>query len=178
MSVKRINIDLSDKRFDQIAEGIRKSYANSCILWIEEIENTELEKLYQEQKKEIENKRGKACQELLLYHGTCERAAELIIRDGFNPELNHRAVFGKGTYFAKDAIYCRSFSPPAKDNISFMLICSVLVGEIGRYGNMVSVNTAVHDNAVDSLTKPTIYVTPYPYGAIPRYLLAFHRDAR
>ena len=135
-------------------------------------------RLYQNQKAEIQAKRGKPCTELQLYHGTKEEAAVAIIQDGFDPERNFRAAYGKGTYFAKNASYSRDYAPPASDQVSFMLICSVLLGEVGLYGSMKPIDTKVHDNAVDNLKSPSIYVTPYPYGAIPRFIVAFHRNAK
>ena len=179
MNVERKAISLSDKRFDSISQDIRKSYKNSCILWIEEIKNPELEKLYQKQKTEIEQKRKKSCEELQLYHGTNEVSADIIIKEGFNPELNKRAVYGRGSYFAKNALYsCRDFCTPSHDDVSFVLLCSVLVGEIGTYGVMQPIDTKKHDNSVDYPANPTIYATPYQYGAIPRYLVAFHKNAK
>lgn len=176
--VQRKDVFMSDKRYDRIEEGIRKSYPNSCILWIEEISNPELEELYQKQKAEIEAKRGKPCKEIELYHGTKEEAANNIIREGFDPERNSRAAYGKGTYFAKNASYSRDYAPPASDQISFMLICSVLVGEICIYGSMKPIDTSKHDNAADNPKNPSIYVTPYQYGAIPLFIVAFHRNAK
>jgi hypothetical protein len=177
-SVVRKDVFMSDKRYDHIEEGIRKSYPNSCILWIEEIINPELEENYQKQKAEIETKRGKPCRELELYHGTKEEAANNIIREGFDPERNSRAAYGKGSYFAKNASYSRDYAPPASDQISFMLICSVLVGEIGIYGSMKPIDTSKYDNSADNPKNPSIYVSPYQYGAIPRFIVAFHRNAK
>lgn len=177
-SVIRKDVFMSDKRYDRIEEGIRKSYPNSCILWIEEISNPELEELYQKQKVEIEVKRGKPCKEMELYHGTKEEAANNIIQEGFDPERNSRAAYGKGTYFAKNASYSRDYAPPASDQVSFMLICSVLIGEIGLYGSIKPIDISKHDNAVDNPKSPSIYVTPYTYGAIPRFIVAFHRNAK
>jgi hypothetical protein len=177
-AVKRANVFMSDKRYDKIEEGIRKSYPNSCILWIEEISNPELEERYQSQKVEIEAKRGKPCKELELYHGTREEYANNIIRDGFDPLANTRSAYGKGSYFAKNAAYSRDYAPPASDDVSFMLICSVLIGETSVYGANQSINTKLHDNSVDNPKSPSIYVTPYTGGAIPRFIVAFHRNAK
>ena len=179
MSIERKTISLSDKRFDTISQDIRKSYKNSCILWIEEIKNPGLEELYQTQKTEIEKKRKKPCKELQLYHGTNEVSADIIIKEGFNPELNKRAAYGRGSYFATNAVYsCHNFCSPSKDDVSFVLLCSVLVGEIGKYGVMQPIDTKKHDNSVDNQLNPTIYATPYQFGAIPRYLIAFHKNAK
>jgi Poly(ADP-ribose) polymerase catalytic domain len=177
-TIVRKDVFMSDKRYNKIEEGIRKSYPNSCILWIEEITNTELEESFQKQKAEIEVKRGKPCKEMELYHGTKEDATNNIIHEGFDPERNYRAAYGKGSYFAKNASYSRDYAPPASDQISFMLICSVLVSEIGIYGSNKTIDTSKHDNSVDNPKNPSIYVTPYQYGAIPRFIVAFHRNAK
>jgi poly [ADP-ribose] polymerase 10/14/15 len=169
---------MSDKRYDKIDEGIRKSYPNSCILWIEEITNPELEEKYNITQLEIEKKRGKPCSKIDLYHGTREEYASSIIKYGFNSYANNRSAYGKGSYFAKNASYSRDYAPPASDQISFMLICSVLIGEIGSYRSNSIIDTLKHDNSVDNIKKPSIYVTPYDYGAVPRFLVAFHRNAK
>jgi hypothetical protein len=178
MDIQRTQIALSDPQFSRVEEGIRESYPNACVLWIEQIENPALERLYQQQKLEIETKRKQSCSELLLYHGTTESAVGTIIHHGFNPERNVRSVYGKGSYFAKNASYSRDYAPPRSDKISFMLLCSVLVGNVAVYGNSYIIDTTLHDNSVDHLDRPSIYVTPYTYGAIPRYVIAFYRDAR
>ena len=177
-SVERKDVFMSDKHYDKIEEDIRKSYPNSCILWIEEIINPELEENFQKQKAEIEAKRGKPCKELELYHGTREEYSNSIIKNGFDPLANARSAYGKGSYFAKNASYSRDYAPPASDQVSFMLICSVLVGEIAVYGPSKLIDTSKHDNSVDNSKSPSIYVTPYQYGAIPRFIVAFHRNAK
>jgi hypothetical protein len=176
--VQRKDVYMSDKRYDLIEEGIRRSYPNSCILWVEEITNPELEGIYQKQKAEIEARRGKPCKELELYHGTREEYANAIMKYGFDPQANTRSAYGKGSYFAKNASYSRDYAPPASDDVSFMLICSVLVGEVSVYGSNLPINTTLHDNSVDNPKSPSIYVTPYAAGAIPRFIVAFHRNAK
>lgn len=175
---KRKDVYMSDKRYDKIEAGIRASYPNSCLLWVEEIIHPSLEECFQVQKAEIEAKRGKPCSVLQLYHGTREECANSIIRGGFDPDVNKVSAYGRGTYFAVAAAYSRDYAPPASDDVSFMLICDVLVGEAAVYGNSQPIDTNKHDNSVNSLKQPSIYVTPYAAGAIPRFIVAFHRNAR
>jgi hypothetical protein len=59
-----------------------------------------------------------------------------------------------------------------------MLICSVLIGEVSVYGQQKAIDTKLHDNSVDNTKSPSIYVTPYAAGAIPRFIVAFHRNAK
>jgi len=177
-SVSRKYIPLGDKRYDAIEAGIRSSYPHSCVLWIEEVENPDLEAAYQNKKREIEVARGSSCQEQELYHGTREEALPGILREGFDPSVNKRSAYGKGSYFAKNASYSCEYAPPASDHISFMLICSVLIGVVGTYGQNKKINTTVHDISVNNLTAPTIFATPYKEAAVPRYIVAFHHDAK
>ena len=37
------SLSLSSKKYDEIAGSIRKSFPNSCILWIDQVSNPELE---------------------------------------------------------------------------------------------------------------------------------------
>ena len=175
---KRKDVYMSDKRYDAIEAGIRASYPNSCLLWVEEIIHPALEERWVAQKAEIEAARGKPCSVLRLYHGTREEYANSIIRGGFDPDANKVSAYGRGTYFAVAASYSRDYAPPASDDVSFMLICDVLVGEVATYGNSQPIDTKKHDNSVDNKARPSIYVTPYAAGAIPRFIVAFHRNAR
>lgn len=178
LSIYRRNISMSDKRYEKIEASIRNSYPKSCILWIEEVKNSELEEYYRQQKLEIETERKKKCEELELFHGTQENIVNIIINNGFEPSANKRSAYGKGSYFAKNSSYSRDYAPPSSDDISFILICSVLVGEVYSYGYNDSINTSKHDNSVDNIKNPTIYVTPYKYGAVPRYVVAFYKNAK
>lgn len=176
--VHRKDIYVSDPTFSELEKGIHNSYPNACVLWMEEIRNPMLEAEYQKQKEEIEAKRGKPCEEKMLYHGTNESVANIIIHNGFDPTKNRRALYGRGSYFAKNASYSRDYSPPATDEVSFMLICSVLVGNVSVYGVNQLIDTTRFDNSVDHIRNPTIYVTPYTFGAVPRYMIAFYRNAK
>ncbi len=175
---QRDYISMSDKVYNQIEDGIRKSYPNSCILWIERIINPMLEDAFQNQIKDIETRRGKVCKIEQLYHGTHEASAFRIIESGFKVSANTRNANGVGTYFAKAANYSKDYAPPATDEVSFMLICDVIIGEKGIYGNGKQIDITRYDNSVDSLKDPSIVVTPYDNGAIPRYIVAFHRNAK
>jgi hypothetical protein len=144
---------------------------------MEEITNPAIEEEYKKQKDTLIRLRGEdTVQELSLYHGTGENVANVIAEKGFDPTLNRTSMYGRGTYFAKNASYSKNYAPPSKgDEISFMLICSVLVGKMSVYGINKAIDTTIHDNSVDVLKNPEIYVTPYQYGAIPRYLVAFYK---
>lgn len=176
-TLKSRYIDMSDPLYDEILAGIRKSYARSCVLWIEDVQNEELEEGYSMKKAEIKAQRGDAVKEMMLYHGTNEVAARMIVEKGFSPSANTRSVFGKGSYFARDASYSKDYAPPSDRNeVSYLLWCSVLVGATKQYGLNQEIDTTHHDNSVNRTSDASIYVTPYRYGAVPRYLIAFYKS--
>lgn len=169
-------VDMSDQRYDEISDGIRQSYAKSCILWIEEVHNEHLQSAYEAQKLDLIERRGEGkITEKRVYHGTVDSVARIIIREGFNPAANRRSAYGKGVYFARDASYSKEYAPPnEQDGISYLLICDMLFGSVKTYGTNQTIDTTLHDNSMDSSQK--IYVTPYAHGAVPRYLVAFYKS--
>lgn len=167
---------LSNPIFDEVAKAIRITYPNACILWVDEVVNPELRKAYEEQKESIRSQRGD-CKELRLYHGTSEEAVHSIVNTGFDPLKNTTSAYGKGTYFAVAAAYSKDYAKPKRDEISFMMMCDVLVGKYCQGNANAHTNTKLYDNSVDNLKTPSIYVTPYKYGSFPRYVIAFHRNA-
>jgi hypothetical protein len=70
---------MSDKRFDEICNLVRESYKNSCILFIDEVENPDLYSRYLEYKSTVEANRG-AVDEKLLFHNA--RSPDRYYRQG------------------------------------------------------------------------------------------------
>lgn len=163
---KRIAVNLSDPIFDEISSMVRQSYPNSCILWIDRVENTELRTQFDARKDVIAAKVGGAPEVIKGFHGTKPENIDAICRYGFDPKLNVRSAYGRGVYFAKFAKYSSNYAPAGHDEISFMFLADVLVGEKGS------------DVYVNNTQNPTIYVTPYADGAFPSYVIAFHSMAR
>ena len=169
-------VEMSEPLYDEILAGIRKSYQHSCVLWIEDVKNDTLEEKFNELKEQLIEIRGNGVvHEKAVYHGTNELAARTIVQDGFDPSANKRSLYGKGSYFARDAGYSKNYAPPSgRHDVSYLLICSMLTGTEGKYGKDEEVDTKVHDHSVDPTR--TIFVTPYRYGAVPRYLVAFYKS--
>jgi hypothetical protein len=98
-----------------------------------------------------------------MFHGTNEKNITPIITNGFDPKLNVRAVYGPGVYFAKNADYSRAYMfSEKKGEPTYMFLADVLIGTIG----------------VDNHQGPNMITTVYDDGAFPRYLVAFHKEAR
>ncbi len=170
-------ISMSDPIFDDISNKIRKSYPNACILWIDEVINPILSQEYEIKKKEIEELRGKV-KEIQLFHGTSTDAIHNIAKTGFDPQYNRVSAYGIGTYFAVNASYSFGYMRIDKNEHSYMILADVLLGNIVQGYGLMKVDTTKYDNTVDNINNPTIYTTPYGNGAYPRYIIAFHKNAK
>jgi hypothetical protein len=177
MPITRKYLSVNSKDYDEITKIVQKSYPNACVVWIEDVQNDELEQEYEKKKQEIITQRV-TCDEKMLFHGTNEASIQNILQNGFDPTYNRRSAYGVGSYFATNAVYSKEYAPPSRDEISFMFIASVLVGIPAVYHTNQPIHTSRHDNSVDNIQKPNIYVTPYRYGAVPRRIIAFYRNAK
>lgn len=172
-------VSLSSPIYDKITELIRVSYPNSCVLYIDEIINERLYTRFEHRKQEIEKLRGKENVHVIqLFHGTKYDCINGIALNGFMTAYNTTSAYGKGTYFSKEASYSRHYTDRDDGDISYMFVCDVIVGRITTVNGSKNINTLLYDNSVNNTDKPTIYVTPYDDGAYPRYLVAFHKNAK
>ncbi len=170
-------IELSDKRYDEISARVRKSYPNSCIVWIEENQNDTLLSLYETHKEQVRQIIGHEPKEQQLFHGTREESVNSILTVGFDPAYNKTSAYGIGSYFARDARYSYGYMHPGKEDVSYMFLADVITE---RQTSGVGYRTipSSYDCAVDTPNNPSIFVTPHHYGAYPRYIIAFHKSAQ
>ncbi len=166
-----ICLDLSDPEYDKISEFFKQTYPNSCIVWVEKIDNPDLLSNYEEYKKTIPEPNEK-----LLFHGTTEENARKILVSGFDPSLNKAFAYGKGVYFSKRSIYSRDFSMPSNDELAFMLLCSVVTGKVtkGYRGEKIPKN---YNSFTNSIKNPHMYIVDRSEATMPRYLVAFYPAA-
>ena len=150
-------IKMSDKRYSEIEQMVLKSYPNACLLYIDEVVNLQLYEKFLARKELIK------ATEVQMFHGTHENNIGPIIRRGFDPSLNVRKVYGPGVYFANNARYSSAYMTSNKPGEpTFMFLCDVLLGKIG----------------VDNHKGPDILTTVHEDGAFPRYIIAFHKNAK
>ena len=147
----------SDKRYSQIENRIQQSYPNACILYIDEVINDSLYQRYLARKDIIK------ATEVQMFHGTNEKNINPIIVNGFDPKLNVRAVYGPGVYFAEFANYSKDYMISAKKGEpTYMFLADVLIGT----------------DKVDNHRGPNILTTVHADGSFPRYVIAFHKEAK
>jgi hypothetical protein len=168
------SVEMSDKMWDIISDKIYLTYKNACIMWIFKVCNENLENDQAALKIHLENY-GKV-ETLELFHGTKSYLIETIASQGFDVTKNKVAIHGNGTYAAKNANYSTKFMNIDQNEISYMFLTNMLVGR--KFQGAGKLNTELYDNFVDNLKSPSIFVTPYDSGCIPKYVIAFHINAK
>lgn len=172
-------VSLSSKVYDDISNSVQKSYPNACVLYVDEIINDALHAKYTARKTSVEEARGvDNVKELSLFHGTKAYYINSIAQDGFLTQHNKVSAYGKGTYFSTTAMYSRNYTDKDDMDVSYMFVCDVIVGNCTVINGPGTIDTALYDNSTNMKHKPTIYVTPYDDGAYPKYLVAFHKNAK
>lgn len=122
------------------------------------------------------------------FHGADSEALQSIACDpvvGFQPltsGMRNCAVWGGGTYFARDAQYVAGShfcGPPASDGTRQMLMCLMLTGMpcLGdpEHRGVLPYRQKPHryNSSVDSLSSPEVFVVQHPSAAYPAYLITF-----
>ena len=175
--MKLVSLTVGSKEFDEIAAHITKSYPNACIMFIDRVEDPCFKNEYEALKATM-----KEPNEQLLFHGTTEEAARAILEFGYDPSMNRRAAYGKGTYFSAHASYSSAYMDVSRRTIgfelSYMLINKVLVGRMGQGGSNSQINLAKYDTQVDNIFNTSIFAVPRKEQAIPQYYVGFHKGAR
>ena len=115
--------------------------------------------------------------EVEVFHGTRKQIIGTIISDGFDAGKNVRSAFGKGIYFSNSANMSKDYSDVPEDGVSYMIISSMLVGPVVLGSSCFTIDTNLYTAAVDRITSPSIYVCPKNEYAVPRYVVAFHKNA-
>lgn len=175
-----VTVSMSDPIYDKLVSNLRKTYPNACILFIDKITNKVLDERFQIRYLTILDNRmltDDPVEILELYHGTSEESMNNIIKNGFEKKYNRVAAWGKGTYFSPLATMSAQYSKPKVDEISYMFICDVIYGKY-KVGSQNIEKTDDIDNYVNSLKDPSIICCPLDDMAVPRYMIAFHRNAR
>lgn len=165
-------VPMSDPRYDEINDAIRKTYKNACILWVEECHNQYLNELYEQYISSLKEPNIKR-----LFHGTSEQIARKIMREGFDPNYNISSSHGKGVYFSKRAVYSRNYCKISKDKLAFLFICDVALGKVGLGVSNQSIPKE-YNSVTDNLIKPDMYIIDKKESAVPRFLVAFYPSAK
>ena len=167
-----------NEKYDYVSEIFKKSYGSSdyCISALFEVNNASLQTGFDACVEDISTRRGIKPEVLKMFHGTTMSAVHSISESGFDPSFSRVAMFGRGTYaspFVKTALnYCKDVR--TTDDFSMVFLCDFAVGKFGRGISGSTIDTSQMDY---SGNKKDIFVSPYKYGIIPKYLICFYKWA-
>ncbi|KAM6436646.1 protein mono-ADP-ribosyltransferase PARP12-like [Liasis olivaceus] len=180
-----IELKRDSPEFMKIESLFQKTMKNYKIRRIERIQNPSLWQVFQWQKEQMKKKKGgQNIDERLLFHGTSTSSMKAICTDNFDWRIcgTNGTVFGKGSYFAKDAHYSNSYCQ-SNNNEKMMFVAQVLVGEFtagsASYNRPPAKSTdKVHsyDSCVDNILSPSIFVIFEKHQVYPAYIITYSED--
>ncbi|XP_039616765.1 protein mono-ADP-ribosyltransferase PARP12-like isoform X2 [Polypterus senegalus] len=178
---KLIQLSCTSEEFKRIKDLFTKTMHLETIRGIQRIQNQSLWETFQWQKEQMQKKNGgRNTEEKLLFHGTEKAYTETICNQNFDWRIcgTHGTSYGKGSYFASDAIYSHQFSKQENGSRA-MFVARVLVGEMVK-GNESYVHPPLKEgmkttygSCVDNEDNPSIFVIFDKHQIYPEYLVEY-----
>ncbi|KAF1372522.1 hypothetical protein PFLUV_G00266380 [Perca fluviatilis] len=178
---KRVPLQRSSDEFKEIETLFCKTMRGFDIVQIERIQNKALWEVFQWQKKQMKiNTKTPYVAEKKLFHGTDSKYVDVICKTNFDWRIcgTHGTVYGKGSYFARDAEYSHSYT--GDSDVKSLFISRVLVGDYTRgssdYVRPPSKDGGdinLYDSCVDDVISPSIFVVFEKHQIYPEYLLQY-----
>ncbi|KAJ6668489.1 hypothetical protein lerEdw1_011971 [Lerista edwardsae] len=128
---KAIEISKTSPEYAKIEKLFQKTMSTYVIQRLRRIQNPSLWQVFQWQKDQMKKKNGgRDVDERLLFHGTSSSVLVAICNDNFDWRIcgTNGTVFGKGSYFARDAQYSHSYCQ-GNAKTKTMFVAQVLVGD-------------------------------------------------
>ncbi|KAI6079861.1 Poly [ADP-ribose] polymerase 12 [Aix galericulata] len=179
LGFKLIDLDSSSDEYKKVKADFQRTMPKTVIKRIRRVQNPSLWELYQWQKEKMQKSNGGKTDERFLFHGTSKKHIDAICQQNFDWRICglHGTVYGKGSYFARDASYsdnyCREDSSPKT-----MFLARVLVGEF-TLGNSSYVIPPLkdgqnfYDSCVNNFSNPSIFVIFEKQQIYPEYLIEY-----
>ncbi|KAM6937071.1 protein mono-ADP-ribosyltransferase PARP12 [Xenentodon cancila] len=177
---KLVLLSKSAKDYNMIEKLFKATMPQSRIYSIERIQNPYLWGIFQWQKKGMQQENGgKLVDQKYLFHGTEETFIKPICNQNFDWRIcgAHGTLYGKGSYFAKDASYSDRYSRGSPHKI--MVVALVLVGEYTKGASSYvrppqkAGSRTFYDSCVDNERNPSIYVIFEKMQIYPEYLIKY-----
>uniref|UniRef100_A0A8C9Z492 Poly [ADP-ribose] polymerase n=1 Tax=Sander lucioperca TaxID=283035 RepID=A0A8C9Z492_SANLU len=178
---KRVPLQRSSDEFKEIETLFCKTMRGFDIVQIERIQNKALWEVFQWYKNQMmNNNQGRNVTEKKLFHGTDSKYVDVICHTNFDWRIcgTHGTVYGKGSYFARDAKYSHSYT--SDSDVKSLFISRVLVGDYTRgssdYVRPPSKDGGdinFFDSCVDDVISPSIFVVFKEHQIYPEYLLQY-----
>ncbi|XP_076841984.1 protein mono-ADP-ribosyltransferase PARP12-like [Brachyhypopomus gauderio] len=181
-SYKLVPLPKTDAEYLMIEKMFKETMSGFAVISIHRNQNSSLWKVFQWQKEQMkERNRGMEVEERLLFHGTDPSVIDAICEQNFDWRICglHATVYGKGSYFARDASYSDSYSN-SENSSKRMFVARVLVGSYtGGHNKLVrppASPNGFYDSCVDNVTNPSIFVIFEKYQVYPEFIIEYARE--
>ncbi|KAJ7329097.1 hypothetical protein JRQ81_015271 [Phrynocephalus forsythii] len=179
---KLVKVSESSEEYHEIKELFEKTMEGYVINTIRRIQNPSLWQVFQWQRGQMKKLNGgKEVAERLLFHGTSPTHLHDICEQNFDWRIcgTHATLYGKGSYFARDACYSHTYCKSNTRNKT-MIVAQVLVGDYVP-GNPTYLRppsrpnqvNSFYDSCVDDLLNPSIFVIFEKHQIYPAYTIEY-----
>uniref|UniRef100_A0A4W5R591 Poly (ADP-ribose) polymerase family, member 12a n=1 Tax=Hucho hucho TaxID=62062 RepID=A0A4W5R591_9TELE len=168
--------------YQMVQSLFKRTMPTSTIHKINRIQNPSLWRVFQWYKEQMKVKNGgKLVDERHLFHGTELSIVDAICEQNFDWRVCgiHGSHYGKGSYFARDAVYSDRFSKSPVSGKKIMFVALVLVGEFTK-GNrdylrppQKGTSKGLYDSCVDSESNPAIFVVFEKQQIYPEFIIEY-----
>ncbi|XP_035257836.1 protein mono-ADP-ribosyltransferase PARP11-like isoform X2 [Anguilla anguilla] len=196
-----ISLGRDTYEYKEVARLFERTMGGALIKLIHRIQNLDLWEFFCRKKAQLRKIKRTDVEEKMLFHGTGHSNVPAICTYNFDWRLtgSHGDVYGKGSYFARDAKYSSKFchstgkhnftlqkhglAPPtfqSEPSFKSMFLARVLVGEytlghplFSRPPSKDTTITNFYDSCVDDIVNPKIFVIFDSNQVYPEYLIEF-----
>jgi poly [ADP-ribose] polymerase 7/11/12/13 len=177
--------------FAAVAAAMLATLPSVTVDNVERVENGPQHELYSVHRRNVERELaqqgGAGPAARLLFHGTSEAAVQSIVQSdtsGFLPLLagsTTGALWGDGTYFARDAAYSHDYACRLANGQKQMLLAEVVVGRWAKGQKGLKECPLLpgeayrrYNSLVNDVANPSIFVVQHTSQAYPAYLITYH----
>ncbi|NXK34246.1 PAR12 polymerase, partial [Piprites chloris] len=179
LGFKLIELDRSSEEYKKVKVDFQRTMPQTAIERICRVQNPSLWELYQWQKELMQKSNGgKAADERFLFHGTNKKDIDAICQQNFDWRICglNGTVYGKGSYFARDASYSDKYC--GTDSRKTMFLARVLVGEFTRGSSEyvrppMKDSQTFYDSCVNDCLNPSIFVIFEKQQIYPEYIIEY-----
>ncbi|XP_062425786.1 protein mono-ADP-ribosyltransferase PARP12-like isoform X2 [Rhea pennata] len=182
-----VEVSRTASKYREIENLFQRTMKHYRIHRLRRIQNPMLWQYFQLQKEQMKKRSpGQEVDERLLFHGTSSSHLSAICEQNFDWRVcgAHGTLYGKGSYFARDASYSHQYCSSGTGHQS-MFVAHVLVGDFvqghrsflrppPRPGNV----NRLYDSCVDDPGDPSIFVIFEKHQIYPAYILEYTRSSQ
>uniref|UniRef100_A0A6I8RQ68 Poly [ADP-ribose] polymerase 12 n=1 Tax=Xenopus tropicalis TaxID=8364 RepID=A0A6I8RQ68_XENTR len=174
LGFKLVTLDPTSSEHNKVKDLFHSTLRTVSILSIERIQNLSLWEVFLWQREQMKKQNGgKDVEERQLFHGTSDSHIDAICQQNFDWRIcgAHGTMYGKGSYFARDASYSHTYTNYRVSQSRVMFLARVLVGEF------TAGNPSYLRPCVNSVSCPSIFVIFEKHQIYPEYLIKYLYDA-